>query len=67
MIAKCKRTSEDRFLSWQKTREAHIPHVPRSETDRAEELSHWITNRDDIVPVLGIERKFRLFRQLLKD
>ena len=67
MIAKCKRMSYDRIVHWQKTREAHIPHVPRSETNRAEELSHWITKRDDIVPVLGEERKFRWFQQLLKN
>lgn len=67
MIAKCKRTSHDRIMGWQKTREARIPHVPPSETNWVEELSHWIMKRDDIVPVLGIERKFRLFRQLLKN
>ncbi len=67
MIAKCTRTSYDRIAGRQKTREAHIPHVPHRETNRAEELSHWITKRDEIVPVSGIERKFRRFRQLLKN
>ena len=65
MIAKYKRTSYDSIMGWQKTREAHIPHVPDSETNRAEELSHWIIKRD-ILPVLGIEREYRRFRQLLK-
>lgn len=63
MIAKCERTSYDSTVGWQKTREAHIPHVPDSETNRAEELSRCITKRDDIFPVLGIEREYRRFRQ----
>ena len=68
MIAKSTRTSHDRFFSRSpKTREAHIPHVPGKETDRAEELSHWVMKRDDTLPALGVERKCQWFQQRLKE